>query len=63
MQDAKKGVLFDSFPPVLQIQLKRFDYDFNQDQMVKASPFKALKAPFPPPLVPRLPLLSQAYRS
>ena len=40
MKDAKKGVLFDSFPPVLQIQLKRFDYDFNQDQMVKASPFK-----------------------
>lgn len=35
LQDARKGVLFDSFPPVLQLQLKRFEYDFQRDTMVK----------------------------
>lgn len=35
MQDARKGVLFESFPPVLQLQLKRFEYDFMRDVMVK----------------------------
>ena len=35
MQDAKKGMVFDSFPPVLQIQLRRFEYDFVRDVMVK----------------------------
>lgn len=35
LQDAKKGVLFDDFPPVLQLQLKRFEYDFNRDAMMK----------------------------
>jgi hypothetical protein len=35
-QDAKKGVLFIDFPPVLQLQLKRFEYDFMHDAMVKA---------------------------
>ena len=35
LQDAKKGVLFDDFPPVLQLQLKRFEYDFARDTMVK----------------------------
>lgn len=28
-------MLFDSFPPVLQLQLKRFEYDFQRDVMVK----------------------------
>ncbi|KFM24284.1 Ubiquitin carboxyl-terminal hydrolase 12, partial [Auxenochlorella protothecoides] len=35
LQDARKGVLFDGFPPVLQLQLKRFEYDFMKDSMVK----------------------------
>ncbi|KAF3611037.1 hypothetical protein DY000_02050863 [Brassica cretica] len=35
LQDAKKGVLFIEFPPVLQLQLKRFEYDFMRDTMVK----------------------------
>ncbi|KAL9551745.1 hypothetical protein MBANPS3_004101 [Mucor bainieri] len=35
LQDAKKGVIFEAFPPVLQIQLKRFDYDMHKDAMVK----------------------------
>ncbi|RWW19439.1 hypothetical protein GW17_00016502 [Ensete ventricosum] len=35
--DAKKGVLFIDFPPVLQLQLKRFEYDFMRDTMVKVS--------------------------
>ncbi|XP_020095661.1 ubiquitin carboxyl-terminal hydrolase 12-like isoform X3 [Ananas comosus] len=35
LQDAKKGVLFLDFPPVLQLQLKRFEYDFLRDMMVK----------------------------
>ncbi|KAI7750712.1 hypothetical protein M8C21_013014, partial [Ambrosia artemisiifolia] len=34
-QDAKKGVLFIDFPPVPQLQLKRFEYDFTRDMMVK----------------------------
>lgn len=37
IQDAKKGVLFIDFPPVLQLQLKRFEYDFMRDTMVKVS--------------------------
>ncbi|WOH06257.1 hypothetical protein DCAR_0625680 [Daucus carota subsp. sativus] len=35
LQDAKRGVLFSNFPPVLQLQLKRFEYDFMRDTMVK----------------------------
>ncbi|KAL3154338.1 hypothetical protein ABBQ32_013820 [Trebouxia sp. C0010 RCD-2024] len=35
LQDARKGVLFDDFPPVLQLQLKRFEYDFQRDMMIK----------------------------
>lgn len=37
LQDAQKGVLFEGFPPVLELQLKRFEYDFQQDMMVKVS--------------------------
>lgn len=35
LQKAEKGVIFESFPPVLHVQLKRYEYDFNYDQMVK----------------------------
>eukprot|EP01018_Ginkgo_biloba_P006093 Gb_02821 [translate_table: standard] len=35
LQDARKGVLFLHFPPVLQLRLKRFEYDFMRDTMVK----------------------------
>ncbi|XP_060172932.1 ubiquitin C-terminal hydrolase 13-like isoform X1 [Lycium barbarum] len=35
LQDAKKGSLFIDFPPVLQLQLKRFEYDFMRDIMTK----------------------------
>ena len=34
-QDARKGVLFESFPPVLQIQLVRFEYNYMMDSMGK----------------------------
>ncbi|CAK4131089.1 unnamed protein product [Aphanomyces euteiches] len=34
-QDAKKGLSFVSFPPILNIQLKRFEYDPLRDGMVK----------------------------
>ncbi|KOM52384.1 hypothetical protein LR48_Vigan09g104300 [Vigna angularis] len=37
LQEARKGVLFVDFPPVLQLQLKRFEYDFMRDSMVKVS--------------------------
>lgn len=54
-QDAKKGVLFIDFPPVLQLQLKRFEYDFMRDTMVKVgigisrfSSFYALFVPYLP---------------
>ncbi|KAI3847193.1 hypothetical protein MKX03_033300 [Papaver bracteatum] len=35
LQDAKKGVLFTEFPPVLQLQLNRNEFDFMRDTMVK----------------------------
>ncbi|KAF9582420.1 hypothetical protein BGW38_000230, partial [Lunasporangiospora selenospora] len=35
LQDAKKGVIFESLPPVLHLQLKRFEYDIERDCMVK----------------------------
>ncbi|EPY54271.1 ubiquitin carboxy terminal hydrolase Ubp21 [Schizosaccharomyces cryophilus OY26] len=35
LQDAHKGIVFESFPNVLQLQLKRFDYDMVRDMMVK----------------------------
>ncbi|KKY22267.1 putative ubiquitin carboxyl-terminal hydrolase [Diplodia seriata] len=37
LQDAKKGVIFESFPDVLHLQLKRFEYDFNRDAMMKVN--------------------------
>ncbi|KAJ3031740.1 UNVERIFIED_CONTAM: hypothetical protein HDU68_000675 [Siphonaria sp. JEL0065] len=35
LQDARKGVIFTEFPPVLHLQLKRFEYDMEKDAMVK----------------------------
>uniref|UniRef100_A0A7S1TJF4 ubiquitinyl hydrolase 1 n=1 Tax=Compsopogon caeruleus TaxID=31354 RepID=A0A7S1TJF4_9RHOD len=35
LQDAKKGIRFLKFPPILQLHLKRFEYDFTRDVMVK----------------------------
>ena len=35
MQDARKGVIFESFPDVVHLQLKRFEYDIQKDAMVK----------------------------
>jgi ubiquitin carboxyl-terminal hydrolase 7 len=35
LQDAKKGVIFLSFPDVLHLQLKRFEYDIARDMMTK----------------------------
>lgn len=35
LQDARKGVWFLDFPPVLELHLRRFDYDFQRDTMVK----------------------------
>lgn len=37
LQDARKGIIFQSFPPVLHLQLKRFEYDIQRDAMVKVS--------------------------
>ncbi|GMF03101.1 unnamed protein product [Ambrosiozyma monospora] len=37
LQDAEKGVVFESSPPVLHLQLKRFEYDFEYDQLVKVN--------------------------
>ena len=33
LQDAKKGVIFESFPSVLHLQLKRFKYDLTGDTL------------------------------
>jgi len=40
LQDAEKGVAFLTFPPVLHLQLKRFEYDFNRDAIVKVLAFQ-----------------------
>jgi ubiquitin carboxyl-terminal hydrolase 7 len=37
LQAAKKGVIFNSFPPVLHLQLRRFEYDIEKDALVKVS--------------------------
>ncbi|KAF3940694.1 hypothetical protein ABW19_dt0201570 [Dactylella cylindrospora] len=37
LQDARKGVIFESFPPVLHVHLKRFDYDFMRDAITKVN--------------------------
>ncbi|KAI6857315.1 cysteine proteinase [Hortaea werneckii] len=37
LQDAKKGVIFESFPSILHLQLKRFEYDFQRDAMMKVN--------------------------
>ncbi|KAK8187319.1 ubiquitin carboxyl-terminal hydrolase 21 [Phyllosticta capitalensis] len=37
LQDANKGVIFETFPDVLHLQLKRFEYDFNRDAMMKVN--------------------------
>ena len=37
LQDARKGVIFESFPPVLHLQLKRFEYDIQRDAMMKVN--------------------------
>lgn len=37
LQDAKKGTIFESFPQVLHIQLKRFMYDIQRDAMMKVN--------------------------
>ena len=37
LQDAKKGVIFESFPQVLHLQLKRFEYDINREAMMKVN--------------------------
>ena len=34
LQDAKKGIIFESFPPVLHLQLKQFKY-VQRDAMIK----------------------------
>ena len=35
LQDAKKGIIFESFPPVLHLHLKRVEYDIQRDAVVK----------------------------
>ena len=35
LQEAEKGVIFIKFPPVLHLQLMRFQYDPIQDANVK----------------------------
>jgi ubiquitin carboxyl-terminal hydrolase 7 len=35
LQDARKGVIFNAFPPVLHLQLRRFEYDVEKDALVK----------------------------
>ena len=37
LQDANKGVIFNSFPDVLHLQLKRFEYDIQRDAMMKVN--------------------------
>ncbi|OBT84028.1 hypothetical protein VE02_07097 [Pseudogymnoascus sp. 03VT05] len=38
-QETKRGMIIDAFPPVLHLQLKRFQYDISEDAMVKLDDF------------------------
>ena len=42
-QDAHKGIIFQSFPPVLHLSLKRYEYDPQCDAMVKVSAIRILR--------------------
>jgi ubiquitin carboxyl-terminal hydrolase 7 len=35
LQDARKGVIFEMFPPVLHLHLKRYQYDISRNAMAK----------------------------
>ena len=35
LQDAQKGTIFQSLPPVLHLQLKRYEYDVQRGIMAK----------------------------
>ncbi|KAJ2525997.1 ubiquitin-specific protease ubp15, partial [Coemansia sp. RSA 1933] len=35
LQDARKGMIFESFPPVLHLHLKRFEHDYTRNAMIK----------------------------
>ena len=60
LQDARKGSRFLTFPPILQLQLKRFEYNFERDMNVKVndrfefptmldlSPYLATSSPIEP---------------
>ena len=37
LQDACKGLKFEVLPPVLQLHLRRFDYDYQRDAMLKVT--------------------------
>ncbi|CAG8496942.1 5449_t:CDS:10, partial [Scutellospora calospora] len=39
LQVAKKRIMFESFPPVLHLQLKRFEYDDKSNKMVKLNSY------------------------
>ena len=43
LQDAQKGVIFKAFPPVLHLQLRRFEYDVEKDALVKVSLFSLVR--------------------
>lgn len=38
-QELTRGMIIDAFPPVLHLQLKRFQYDISKDAMVKLNDF------------------------
>ena len=66
LQDARKGVIFKSFPPVLHLQLRRFEYDVMKDALVKINdrhefPFEIDLAEFVDP-AERDPNTSYNYR-
>ena len=42
LQDAKKGIVFQSFPPVLHLQLKRFDDNGRKAHGEAIAPFRDL---------------------
>ena len=39
LQDARKGVVFESFPPILHLQLQRFEFNYDREQHTKVRHF------------------------
>ena len=53
-QDARNGIIFQSFPPVLHLLLKRYEYDMQRDAMIKVRTPSSIGYGFGSKLAPKI---------